>query len=375
MRIESVECISVVMPIHGKYAMAGGTHDAVRSVIVKVATSDGVVGVGEAHQGVGGYSYESVETIMAALQAFFAPALIGEDVRDVDCIMVKLNRLRKGHPWAKCALDVALHDALGKQLGQPISRLLGGAHRKVVPLVGNVGMAPPQEAAEKAVALVEEGYTTIKVKVGGPDLKEEIARVRAVREAVGPDIALRVDANAAYSTTDALRLVDGIGPLGLQLLEQPVSERNLLGLERVRQVTSTPIMVDEGMFSPEDAFQIFSNRLADMVKIKIVKSGGFRGAMKIIAIAEAAGASVVVGHGICTSIQALAEVHLAASSPIVLEAGEMVGPSRLVEDLVERPMAVHRGSVEVPAGPGLGVELREEALSRFAQSRFLIGRG
>ena len=202
--------------------MARGTHDAMRSVLVRIHTDDGIIGTGEAHQGVAGYTSETLGTMDAVIREVYAPLLIGRELDAVEELSASLGVSRRGNLFARCAVEVALFDALGRKRGLSIAALLGGPVRRRLELSGSIGIDEPAVMAEKAATLASAGYQTIKVKVGTPNVAQDLACVRAVRKAVGDTVAIRLDANAGWSYTDALTFVRGLGDLGLEYLEQPV---------------------------------------------------------------------------------------------------------------------------------------------------------
>jgi len=371
MKIKKIEAFPLVVPTKEKYQMSKGAHHGLRTLVVKLTTENGTVGFGEAHQGLPQYTYETLEGRYELVTTHLAPALIGEDIWKVEEIGVKMDAVRTGNNFAKCAVEMAVFDALGKVGGLPISTLLGGAIRQEIDIIGWIGIAEPQKMVEKAYKLVDEGYRTIKIKIGASSyVREDIMRVSKIREAVGEDIKLRVDANAGFSLPDALHFVKGIEGLNLEHFEQPVAGWNLEGMARIREVSSVPIMADESVHTPQDALRVLTYGAADKIKIKISKVGGFLKARKIIDVAESAGVPIVIGNGVDSSIEASAELHLASifTSASVDTVGEMVGPTKLETDLVEESFNVTEGRVQVPIKPGLGITVKNDLLTKFRKS-------
>ncbi|MEL7567847.1 MAG: enolase C-terminal domain-like protein [Dehalobacterium sp.] len=365
MKIKTLEAIPLRIPTKEKYQMAKGTHQALRTLLVKLTTDSGIIGYGEAHEGVAGYTYETLEDMCKIVTNYLAPALIGEDIRRTEKIGVILESTRTGHNFAKCAVETAVYDALGKAMEIPVSLLLGGPIKEEIEIIGGMGIGDVDYMAAKAQHLVEDGFKTLKIKVGTKQIEEDIKRVQKVREAVGDSIKIRVDANAGYNLPDALKFLRGIVDLNIEHFEQPVPGTDLDGMVRIRKISPIPILADESVHTPQEAFRAIKAGAVDMIKIKISKAGGFIKARKIIDLAEAAGIPIILGQGICTSVESFAEIHLACSYNNVVPLCEMVGPTKLKSDIAEDGLTISQGKVQVPKGPGLGLTVKEELWSKF----------
>lgn len=368
MKITKVETFQVSVPSKGDYRMARGSHDSLRSLVVRIHTDEGIVGVGEAHQGVAGYSSETIGTMDAVVSGVYGPLLVGRELVAVEQIAADLGTARRGNLFARCAVEIALFDALARTRNLPIVAMLGGPVRTRLDLSGSIGIDEPEVMAGKAAAMVAAGYRTIKVKVGTSELAKDLARVREVRKAVGEDVAIRLDANSGYSLIDAQTFVRGLADLAIQYLEQPVAAENWDGMAKLARLGIVPILADESVHTPEDAYRLIKAGCVDAIKIKISKVGGYIAARKIIDIAESAGIKLVIGQGICSSLEATAEAHLACAYPHVDPVAEMVGPTKLKGDLVEPPLDLSKGCLELPEGDGLGVELSAKALKQYTIS-------
>lgn len=365
MKIIKVEVFQVSVPTKGDYRMARGVHDSLRSIVVRVYTDEGIVGIGEAHQGVAGYSSETLGTMDAIITEVYGPLLVGRDLEAIEQLALDLGIARRGNLFARCAIETALFDALGRSRGHSIVSMLGGPVRTRLELSGSIGIDEPAVMAEKAATLVAAGYRTIKIKVGTPDLAKDLIRVREVRKAVGDGVSIRLDANAGFSPTDALTFIRGLADLAIEYVEQPVAAEHLDAMAKFTRRGIVPILADESVHTPEDAYRVIAAGAVDAIKIKISKVGGYIPARKIIDIAEAAGIKLVIGQGICSSLEAAAEAHLACAYPHVYPVAEMVGPTKLKGDLIEPGLDLHSGYLDLPEGPGLGVELSLNALKKF----------
>ena len=366
MKITKVETFQVRVPSKGDYRMARGVHAGLSSLIVRIHTDGGVTGAGEAHQGVPGYSSETLGTMDAVVSQVYGPLLIGRELDAPEVIAREMTEARRGNLFAKCAVETALYDALGRARGLPVVQMLGGPVRNRLALSGSIGIDEPHVMAEKAAAMAKAGYRTVKVKVGTPDILADLARVRAVRKAVGDGVNIRLDANSGFTPTDAITFIRGLADLAIEYVEQPVAAENFDAMAKLTRLAIVPILADESVHTPEDAYRLASTGAADAIKIKISKCGGYIAARKIIDIAESAGLKLVIGQGICSSLEAAAEAHLACAYPHVYPVAEMVGPAKLQGDLVTPALDLSTGYLELPQGPGLGVELSDEALRKYS---------
>ena len=368
MKITAVEAFKVRVPIKGDYRMAKGVHKALDSVLVRVVTDEGIVGVGDIHQGVAGYTSETVDTIFGVITGAYGPVLVGQELDSPERLHRLLTEERMGNPFARSGIEMAIFDVLGKQTGVSVAELLGGPVRKSVLLSGGIGIEAPEVAAQKVSDIVEAGYRTIKVKIGTDDVAQDIARVRACRKAVGDDIAIRIDANAGYNMTDALMVIKALGELNIEHVEQPVAGENWEGMARLRALGAVPIMADESIVTPSDAYRLVHMGACDVIKIKITKVGGYINARKIIDVCESSGTELVIGQGLCSSIEASAEAQLACAFSHVCPVAEMVGPAKLRDDLTDTPISLEGGQLSLPEGNGIGIDLSEEKLAMYTVS-------
>jgi L-alanine-DL-glutamate epimerase-like enolase superfamily enzyme len=338
-------------------------------VLVRIDTDDGVTGIGEAQADIGFFG-NTVEAVRAAIDDYLGPQLVGKDPCNREYLLDLIDYRDNG--CARSGIDMALHDLIGKALGVPVSILLGGAHKKRIPVAVEIAGGPAAAMAKECGALLAKGVRAFKPKIGGnPD--EDVARLRAIREAVGPDVALRADANQGYTPKEAIRLcrlAEGLN-VGLDLLEQPVAAWDLQGMAYVRRSVDTLIEADESCYTIHDALQIVRHEAADVLNIKLGKAGGLANAKKIAAIAEAAGLRCVLGTAFGLGPEIAAKLHLAASTMGVVDAVEFTELS-LHGNLLESPererlaFPLTDGCLPVPDGPGLGVALSETDVLRFA---------
>ncbi len=358
MSIKRVEIYTVDLPYLQPFTISLGTSTSSTDVVVKVIDEDGRVGWGEASPSrkiLG----ESEETIVAAVYTL-APSVIGEDPLDVERIEEKLDKAMLGNTSAKLALEMASFDLKGKILGVKVRDLLGG-YRERVETDFTIGIKSPEEMAEEAISVVEKGFKIIKLKVG-TGVEDDIARVRAVRDAVGKDIRIRIDANQGWTVKQAMKALTEMDRYDVEIAEQPVRWDDLDGMAFLTSMSPIPIMADESVHTPEDAIRIVEIGAADYINIKLTKAGGLLKARRIAAISEAAGIPNMIGCMMEGGVSITAGVHFAAAIKNVVTT-DLDSDISLKEDFIEGGAGYEDGHRLVPEGPGLGnLKVKEEKL-------------
>lgn len=367
MKITRIETVAVSVPVDrgvGHVTNTKGFRFESHLLMVIVHTDRDLVGIGEV-TGSPDWSGETNLGAQALIDRHLAPRLMGEDPRRVRHCMDRLARTF-ANPFAKAGLEMALFDILGKSLGAPVYQLLGGAVRdERLPLRFAVMPVGPQESAEVSRRMVAEGYRTIKLKVGHDPLEYDIERLRQVRQAVGPDIRITVDANGGWSVSDAIRAAPQLEEYGVLFVEQPVHRLDLEGLAEVRRAIRLPIMADESVFTVQDAMRCIQLRAADIISIYPGKNGGLLNTMTIAALAEASGVHCAIGSNLEWDVGCAAMAHACAAIPnICVEryAADIIGAVFHTERAIDQPLVAEPGYVHVPQGPGLGVQVRREVL-------------
>lgn len=334
-------------------------------VLVRIETDGGVTGIGEAQADVGFFG-DTVEGVRIAIDDYLGPHLIGKDPLDREYLLGLIDY--RGNSCARSAIDMALHDLLGKALGVTVGVILGGAPRTRIEVAIEIAAGPPDAMAAACVELTGRGVRAFKPKIGR-DADGDVARLRAIRAAVGPDVSIRADANQGYSVKEAIRLcrLAEKHDVGLELLEQPVAAWDLQGMAHVRRSVDTLIEADESCYTFHDAMQIVRHEAADVLNVKLAKSGGLMNARRIAAIAEAAGLRCVLGTSFGLGPEIAAKLHLAAATMSVVDAVEFTELS-LHPNLLAAPqdgllaLPLEGGCLAVPTGPGLGVVLDDDAI-------------
>ncbi|OPF80181.1 muconate cycloisomerase [Streptomyces antioxidans] len=371
-RITAVEVFPVAVPFARRFVLGsgavgapgqpGGAPDQAGSVIfVKLTTEDGVVGWGE-QRALPSWSYETAETMAVVIKRHLAPILLELTPFDVELFHTRARRrlspaVSNGFPFARAAVDIALHDAAGKLAGLPVHALLGGKLRDTVPLCSAIGVGEP--AAVREHAQQSSDYTAYKVKIGG-DPAADTAAITAVAE-VAAGKPLWLDANQSYRPTALTRLLDAVREVPhLTCVEQPVPGTDILALRRVRDLIGLPVAIDEGSFTAQDLARTLRLDAADLVVVKICKSGGLRNALKTAQVALAGGLEVLASGLTDCGIGFAAALHLFSQLELALPA-ELNGPE-LLADLYVANLDIVAATATVPSGPGLGVEVDEERI-------------
>lgn len=365
--IEKLEAVPVSVPFNTDFEVAGGGTEAPEHVLVRLHTTEGV-GLGEAAPKPF-FSSETCQSVLGAIDRL-EDALIGVDATNLNRVHRTMSGTLKGNPFAKTAIDTACHDVWGRTLGVPVSVLLGGRVREEISVGQSIGIKPTEEAVADAERYVyEEGFSSIKVKVGDP-AEQAAERVRAVADAVGDDVPLRVDANQGYTVDVAVPLFSRLErEVDLLVVEQPVGRDDREGLKSVTAALETPVLADESVFSPADAFSVAATRSADAINIKLMKAGGLRPAARIGDVAAAADLRVAVGSMVELGVGTAAGAHLAATLPNLGYPSDVKGPSLFADTVLRNPLDIADGGTPVPDGPGLGVDLDADQIDRYRVDR------
>jgi L-Ala-D/L-Glu epimerase len=357
-KIVAVDAIPVNVTGPRPFRISEGQAAVHTSVVLRLISEGGVEGNAEIVCAPPGKPEEFPEEILGAIQRYVIPALTGAPATDRRAAMARVDAVLKGRIWTKAGINNALFDLQAKLLGAPVSALLGGRALDQVPVIGPVvGMAAPDEMARIAAEEAKAGYTAIKIKVG-ETVAADIARVEAVREAIGPKVRLRVDANDHYRPADCIRLVRAIERLDIEHVEQPLPRYDILGMAEVKRSIGVPLMTDDMVATPMDAMNVIRLGAADRMKVKVTKHG-LDGALTIVAMLEAAGLGAVLGHVFEMGLAGAAEAHMAATARNLImpcEIGSM-RPMGTTIDIIREDLQPTPGFIKVPDGPGLGVTL------------------
>ena len=363
--IVKIEIIPIELPLIEPFIISYGTSAKVESVLVRLTDRAGTIGWGEGtpDQTVTG---ETPETVLRELSEIAGSALLGFDARRRDLATAELERLLPTSPTARCAIDIALHDLAGRTAGIPLWALLGGS-KSTLQISRVVSMRAPEQMAADALRHVADGFTTVKLKVGQrDDIATDIERVRQVRAAVGPDIGIKIDVNQGWVDADTaiegMRAVRAFAP---DYIEQPVDQHDLEGLAKARKQSGVRTMVDEACHGPADMLRVVQLEAADLVNIKLMKTGGLYAALAVDAIARTAGIGAQIGTMVESSIASAAGLHFAAARGNV-QTVEMGGPIMLAEDIGPVRKWYDGRTITVPDASGLGIEIEMAQVRRYA---------
>jgi L-alanine-DL-glutamate epimerase-like enolase superfamily enzyme len=336
------------------YRIAGHRFDAAHMVLLRITTSDGRTGHGCAapFEEVTG---ESPAASLAALEADLLPLVRASDAGDVAAILERAAALAPGAPAARAALDMALHDLWARREGVPLYRLLGAARRRILTSV-TLGIEDDvTKAVERGRRWVAEGFGVLKVKIG-ERWEQDAALVRALREALGPAVVLRADANQGYDEDDAGRFLRAVEPCGLELLEQPTPAGDEAALARLGRSTTIPIMADEALRTEADAERLSASRAAALFNVKLMKCGGIRPGLAIARRAAASGLGIMVGCNDESRVAIAAGLHLALAAPGDVRA-DLDGDLDLQDDVARGGFRLRDGWLEPLEDSGLGVSV------------------
>lgn len=384
MKIADYTLFEVSIPTRRKHTWATSTVDVGQGyVILRITTDDGIEGFGEATAmpewggDFGRYFGESAGTTRTVLRQNLFPAIQGMDPFDMDLIHRKMDLAIRGYNYAKAAVDIALYDILGKAVGKPVYQLLGGRHRRAVPVAHSLGVVMDvDEAVEEAVLACQEGIRSIKMK-GGLDLKRDLLLMKKLREALGPDIHILVDANQGYpSAKEAIKWGNLMNQYDLQYLEQPVE--GLMQLRQVTQGLGCPVCADESCWTIADALDVVRTGAADYISIYTTKAGGLYNARTIARIAEYAGIRCNVNGSGEFGVGNAANLHMACcgrnidlASVFPITHLEGIDQTRVAgrwynDDIITRPFDYEDGCLVVPDGPGLGIQVDMEKIRKYS---------
>jgi len=356
--ITTVTCTPLRLPLHTPFVTALRRTGATETLIVRVTDSDGVVGWGEAPQ-VWQVTGESVAGATACVEQLLAPLLLGRDVDDWEQVLVSVRGAVARNFGPRAALDVALHDLLARRAGIDLASFVAGKPvdpaRLTLSTDVTLSAGAVDELAAVARARIEDGFTMLKMKVG-TDASTDVARVRAVREAVGPAAALRLDANQGWTPREAVEVIRALADaaLGVELVEQPVAGDDIEGLAWVTARVEIPVMADESVYGMRDLERIIRLGAADLVNIKLAKCGGLGAGRALLETAAQHGLGTIVGSMMEGPIGVGAAASLVAACPTSavsdLDAAWWAADSPFVGGL-----RYERGSLVLPRSPGLGV--------------------
>ncbi|MCH7998404.1 MAG: mandelate racemase/muconate lactonizing enzyme family protein [Chloroflexi bacterium] len=366
MRVTRLRWTAYRLPFRAEFSTSRGVSTYREGLILRLDTDSGSVGLGEAAP----LTERGRGTLGEALAILdeVGSGVVGKQLDEVQALMDETGRGHGDGAMAavRCAFDIALLDAMARAAAISVAELLTGGVSRSVVVNATIGAEAPAQAAAQAATARESGYSCVKLKVGGASsVDDERRRVAAVRDALGPEIKLRIDANGAWGVEQAVSAIRELEEYDLEMVEQPVAAGDLPGLARVRAEVDTPIAADEDVTDVEAAERVLEAGAADVLVVKPMIVGGLRPARRIIEMVAAAGAEAVVTTTLDSGIGTAAALHLAATLPPGGPACGLATGSLLVADLITAPLVARCGLMELPDGLGLGVKLDEGQLARY----------
>jgi L-alanine-DL-glutamate epimerase-like enolase superfamily enzyme len=386
MKIKSVKAwwLHVPIPEAQQHRSDFGLISSFDTTLVRIETADGKIGHGEAKTAVG--SSGDYRPLVAQIEQELGPKLVGEDARDIvrhwETMYSGVRAhyaLGRGHVFpvlgrrgntisAISGIDIALWDLLGQELGVPVWRLLGGLTHPSLPAYASGGWAPADKIGEQLTGYVRKGgFGAVKMRVGVADgeVRHSAARVKAAREALGPDIDLMVDAHGTYIAAEAKRFCRLVEDCDLAWFEEPVTADDRVGLAEVRAATDIPIAAGESEFTRFDFRDLIDGRCVDIVQPDLAICGGITEARRIAALAEAHQVRLAP-HLWGGAVMFAAGMHLCAASPAAFILEYSLGGAPLLHELAEESFEVRDGRIDMPDRPGLGLTIREDFVRKYA---------
>jgi len=356
MMITRIDVQPLDLELQTALTVAYGSYPVLEYALLKVETGSGLAGLGEASPDPE-VTGETQRIVLDALESA-AAFLPGMDPADITGALDECFNRFPHAPAAAAAIDMALYDLVGKERGLPVFRLLGGQEPRGIGLYPVIPMDDPQTMAQMSAMFAGMGASVLKVKLGSAP-EDDLARLEAIRHAVGSEVRLRLDINQGWKdAATAIRTVRAADGFNIEWIEQPVAAEDLDGMAEVRRAVDIPIIADESVHDARDVIRAAEKGAADLINIKLMKCGGIHRAGEMLAAARGAGLPCILGSMGESSIGSAAGLHFMAANPDVI-ACELLGPLFLVNDPAEG-FPVDRETFRVAAGeaPGLGVRLR-----------------
>lgn len=365
--ILSVEASIIELPTIRPHKLSMATMMKQTMVIIKITATDGIIGWGESTT-IGGMTYgpESPESMKLTVDQYISPLLLGKDAANINVLIHEINRNVKGNTFAKAGIETALLDAQGKRLGVSVAELFGGSIKTQLPVLWTLASGNTEKDIEEAQHLISiNRHDTFKLKIGSNEPKKDVAHVVAIKKALGEDIRITVDINQAWSEFTAKIWIKILQDNGIDLIEQPIVKTNFDGLARLSEYFHVPIMADEAVATTEDAMKLCKIRGGSVFAIKIMKTGGLYNAAKIAGMAEASDIGLYGGTMLEGTIGSVASAHIFSTFTNLSWGTELFGPMLLTDDIVTNPMVFKDCTLQVPKGPGLGIEVDEDKLNHY----------
>lgn len=362
MTISQVELYKLRIPLIEPFITALAREEYVENVIVVIRTNTGITGFGECspYMPVNG---ESIDTCFIVGQ-YFAKLMKGKDPLKTEDLLAEMDKLIYGNSSIKSAFDIALHDIAGQYKGVPLYKLYGGKNNKELVTDYTVSLDRAEKMAADAVKIKAAGYPSVKVKLGQSG-KKDVQRIKLIRDAIGFDIPLRIDANQGWGVKEAIETLNALDAFNIEHCEEPIARWNFMRLRKVKKNSPIPIMADESCGDAHDAERLIKLKACDMINIKVGKAGGLFNAFEIVKLANKADMQMQVGAFLESRLGMTASAHLALCSDNIIYC-DFDTPLMFSEDVVSDGMTYHEnGLMKVPDTPGLGSSIEQGQLDKL----------
>ena len=360
MKIKDIFLSKKFINFKNSYGISSATYTGEAFLILKLLGEDGTFGLADSVTTIP-FGYEDVDTMIHIIRKYLSKAILDKDSLDIEAIGNNMEIATPGHPMAKAAIDIALYDLNAKSLGLPVYQLLGGKFRDKIRLGGAVGISNTERMVREAHDLEKRGCKDIKIKIG-IDPRTDLQRVKEIRDTIGPEPRLFIDGNQGCNLIEYLPVFQKMEKFDLAFIEQPLPVWDIEGYQKLCARLDTPILIDEGVYTPNDLMTLIKYQAIDAINIKILKTG-LTGGKKISAIAESAGLSCHLGSMFETGIGTAASIHFAISTRSISNASECFFPTFLAEDVIEGDIysIIPESWVwQVPQDSGLGISLKPD---------------
>ncbi len=354
MKITDIQLGMLRVPLKTPFKTALRTVETVEDVVVLIRTDSGHTGYGEA-PATAPITGDTHGSIIEAIDKFIKPRLIGQEIANLNHITGLIQTTMERNTSAKAAVEIAVYDLWAQLYGAPLYKLLGGGDPVITTDI-TISVDYIDKMVADSLSAIERGFESLKIKVG-KDIGLDIERVKAIHAAVEGRALLRLDANQGWTAKQAVYAMNTLEEAGvvLELLEQPVKAADIDGLKYVTERVHTPVMADESVFAPTQVFDLIERRAADIINIKLMKTGGISNAIRIADIASLYGMQCMIGCMIESSISVAAAVHVAVAKSDVITKVDLDGPSLGVFNPVEGGVNFNESEITIGDAPGLGI--------------------
>jgi L-alanine-DL-glutamate epimerase-like enolase superfamily enzyme len=366
--ITEISLHKLSIPLMEPFITSLGRDDEAKNVVVRIKTASGLIGFGECspYMPING---ESQDTCYSVGQ-LFSKGLLQQDALDIQRINDRMDSIIYANDSIKSAFDMACYDIAAQAAGKPLYAFLGGKKNKTITTDYTVSIGDPDQMAADAVKILARGFPYVKVKLG-KNGATDVIRMQKIREAVGPNIPLRIDANQGWSVEEAIETLQSLAALHIEHCEEPIARWNYMELPRIREASPIPIMADECLGDEHDAARLIALKACQYMNIKLGKSGGIFHALEIVRLAEQAGIKLQVGAMIESRLAMTAFAHFALCSDQIIHF-DFDTALMLREDPVEGGILYKPGGIiEVPDTPGLGAKIADDWLAKSESCRFM----